>query len=177
MCLPEVDVSGAGPRVESWAFALDEEGLRVTVAAGVFDVRLCKLCINSGIVAGGEYGMSKALLAKGYNLATLQSKYSGDVKWGDPQHWNCNDNVHPSRHGTYDGISMHPFETVFIKASWRVGEPHLTKYTQWFNEHAKGRANTAGVFNKTMYFYAAGPLGIDPPSVEKCFSVPVEAVI
>lgn len=36
----------------------------------------------------------------------------------------------PSRHGTYDGISMHPFETVFLKASWHVGEPHLSHYTR-----------------------------------------------
>lgn len=42
------------------------------------------------------------------------------VDWRDSRHWHCNNNVHPSRHGTYDGLSMHPFETIFIKArQWR----------------------------------------------------------
>lgn len=37
------------------------------------------------------------------------AKYDG-VDWTDRATWHCNDNVHPSRHGTYDGISMHPYE-------------------------------------------------------------------
>lgn len=35
-----------------------------------------------------------------------------ETNWADLRHWACNDNVHPSREGTYDGISLHPFETV-----------------------------------------------------------------
>ncbi len=53
--------------------------------------------------------------------------------WRDERHWRCNNNAHPSRHGTYDGISMHPFETVFLKASWHVGEPHLSHYTRCYS--------------------------------------------
>ena len=159
--------------MESWAFALDDEGLSLTVDAGVFEVRTCKLCPDGGIVTGGEYGISKAVLSKDYNLATLQSMYRSDVDWLDPQHWGCNGNAHPSRHGTYDGISMHPFETVFVKASWRVGEPHLSKYTKWFGEHAAGNANTMGMFDEKLYKYAVSMLAQDPPPVEQCFAVPV----
>ena len=174
VCLPALDKSGAaGPRVESWAFALDEEGLRITADAGVFEVRTCKLCRNGGVVAGGEYGISRALLNKNFNLATLQSMYRTDVEWGDPQHWGCNGNAHPSRHGTYDGIAMHPFETVFVKASWRVGEPHLSRYTKWFVEHAAGNANTAGIFDEKLYLYAVSAQAQDPPPVERCFAIPV----
>ena len=61
------------------------------------------------------------------------------VDWRDDKHWSCNDNVHPSRHGTYDGITMHPFETVFVKASWHVGEPFTSHYTRWFSGHALGQ--------------------------------------
>lgn len=57
-------------------------------------------------------------------------RYPVGVEWSEDRHWRCNNNVHPSRHGTYDGITMHPFETVFIKASWHVGEPHLSHYTR-----------------------------------------------
>ena len=53
------------------------------------------------------------------------------MDWGDKSNWNCNNNVHPSRHGTYDGISMHPYETVFVKASWHVGHPFIDKYAEW----------------------------------------------
>jgi hypothetical protein len=63
------------------------------------------------------------------------------LDWRDDKHWSCNDNVHPSRHGTYDGITMHPFETVFIKASWHVGEPFTSRYTRWFSGHALGQAS------------------------------------
>ena len=62
------------------------------------------------------------------------------LDWRDDKHWSCNDNVHPSRHGTYDGITMHPFETVFVKASWHVGEPFTSHYTRWFSGHALGQA-------------------------------------
>ena len=64
----------------------------------------------------GEYGISQVLLDAGYNLATLMARYAPGVDWRDRVHWHCNNNTHPSRHGTYDHISMHPFETMFIKA-------------------------------------------------------------
>ena len=85
----------------------------------------------------GEYGLSSVLLGAGHNIATLMARYRPGVDWRDQRHWDCNDNVHPSRHGTYDGISMHPFETVFLKASWHVGQPHLDHYTRWLNAHAQ----------------------------------------
>ena len=43
-------------------------------------------------------------------------RYPADLDWTDDLHLQCNNNVHPSRHGTYDGISMHPFETVCVPA-------------------------------------------------------------
>ena len=64
----------------------------------------------------GEYGLSETLLGAGYNLATLMARYAPSTDWREKRHWHCNNNVHPSRHGTYDGISMHPFETMFVKA-------------------------------------------------------------
>ena len=124
-------------------------------------------------MTGSEYGISKAILDRNYNLATLQSMYRSDVDWSDPQHWGCNGNAHPSRHGTYDGISMHPFETVFVKASWRVGEPHLSRYTKWFLEHAAGNANTDGLFDEKRYRYAVSAHAQDPPPVERCFALPI----
>lgn len=120
VCLPADDAGGPGPRLESWAFALDQPGLAAAIQGGVFLVRGCKLCTDkdNGVVVGGEYGITTAMFGAGYNIATLLSRYARGLDWTDPQHWSCNDNVHPSRAGLYDGISMHPYETVFVKSSW-----------------------------------------------------------
>lgn len=170
VCLPSVDAGGFGPKVESWAFALDPVSLELLTEAGVFYSRVCKLC-DDGVVVGGEYGLSKTLLAKGYNLATLMSKYPRGLDWRDEKHWHCNNNAHPSRHGSYDGISMHPFETMFVKASWHVGEPHLSHYTNWYLDHAAGRPSTAGAFNEKMYRYAISMKAQEPNNAEQCFKV------
>lgn len=76
------------------------------------------------------------------------------VDWRDERNWECNDNVHPSRHGTYDGIAMHPYETVFVKASWHVGDPYTSRYSRWQLVHLTGDNGTAGQLNETMYRYA-----------------------
>ena len=44
VCLPEVDAGGYGPKLESWAFAVDREGLGVLLEEAVFELRTCKLC-------------------------------------------------------------------------------------------------------------------------------------
>ena len=59
--------------------------------------------------------------------------------------------AHPSRHGTYDGISMNPYETVFIKASWHVGEPFAAKYAAWQTTILKGGNGAEGEFDEPMY--------------------------
>jgi hypothetical protein len=120
VCLPADDAGGPGPRLESWAFALDQPGLAAAVARGVFRVRGCKLCgdADAGVVVGGEYGITTAMFAAGYNIATLLSRYARGLDWSDPRHWACNDNAHASRAGLYGGISQHPYETVFVKSSW-----------------------------------------------------------
>ena len=49
VCLPPEDAGGAGPKVESWAFGTDSEGLDVLARNRVFGVRTCKLC-DDGVV-------------------------------------------------------------------------------------------------------------------------------
>jgi hypothetical protein len=128
-------------------------GLRVVLARGTFHTRTCKLCTD-GVVVMGEYGITAALFEKGYSVDTLMMKYSSDVDWHNPANWACNDQVHPSRHGTYDGISMNPLEVVFLKASWHVGEPFADKYAQWMATSLRGESTTAGSFDAAMYTYA-----------------------
>ena len=157
VCLPPADAGGPGPRAESWAFALDTVGLTTAVSASTFHAaRTCKLCADgdSGIVVGGEYGLSKAMLAHGHGLSVLSSRYDPRVDWASPTHWACNDGAHASRVGTHGGVSMHPFESVFVKTSWGVGEPFASTYARWRLDHAAGKPGTAGVYNETAYRWA-----------------------
>ncbi len=161
VCLPALDLGGPGPRLESWAFAVDNVGMDVLIQNGLFQIRSCKVCPD-GIVVQGEYALSRILLDHDFNIATLLSMYPRDLDWRVHQHWNCNNNVHPSRHGTYDHITMHPFETVFVKSSWQVGEPFTSHYSKWFLEHGRGASNTQGFLDERMYHYAIGPEAILP---------------
>lgn len=74
VCLPALDAGGAGPKVESWAFGTDVEGLEVLMRNRVFGSRSCKLC-DDGVVVLGEYGLTNILMAHGYNIATLMARY------------------------------------------------------------------------------------------------------
>ncbi|KAL4854424.1 hypothetical protein ACK3TF_004779 [Chlorella vulgaris] len=169
VCLPEVDAGGYGPKLESWAFAVDQDGLEALLREGVFHLRTCKLC-DEGVVVKGEYGLTNSLMKYGYNVDTLMSMYRG-VDWRDRRHWRCNNNVHPSRHGTYDGITMHPYETVFLKASWHVGEPFVEKYAAWALKQAAGKDTTSGIFDEPMYRYAISPDAQESHNVAACYDV------
>ncbi|PNH09425.1 hypothetical protein TSOC_003954 [Tetrabaena socialis] len=172
VCLPEADTGGPGPRLESWAVALDDVALQLVVDAGVFRVRTCKLCAgDEGIVVGGEYGITTTLLKAGHNIATLMTKYSRDVDWRDRRHWGCNDMVHPSRHGTYDGIAFHPYETVFVKSSWHVADPYTRRYGTWMTQHSEGDAGTDGEWNEQLYRYAISPEAQLPNLLEAAYNV------
>ena len=160
-CLPALDLGGPGPRLESWAFAVDSSAMNVLIQDGLFEIRSCKVCPD-GIIVQGEYALSRILFDHDFNIATLLSMYPRDLDWRLQQHWDCNNNVHPSRHGTYDHIIMHPFETMFVKSSWQVGEPFTSHYSKWFMEHSRGASNTQGVFDERMYYYAIGPEAILP---------------
>ena len=173
VCLPSVDEGGPGPRVESWAYALSRHGLGVMLNAGVYEIKTgCKTCPDGPILAG-EYALTKEALKAGLSVATLMSRYSNKVDWRDKKHWKCNDNVHASRHGTYDGISMHPFETVFIKASWHVGEPYTSTYTNWKLGHASLEDGTEGVFNEKLYRYATSSEAESERDFHACFRPPI----
>ena len=72
-CLP---AGGYGPKLESWAFGVDQDGLEALLREGVFQLRTCKLC-DEGIVVKGEYGLTNSLMKYGYNVDTLMSMYRG----------------------------------------------------------------------------------------------------
>ena len=126
VCLPESDlcVKGGpgitpnpdcyGPKVEGYAWATDQVGLQVLLdRETVFQSHPDKV----SAILNGEYGMNIAIFKAGYTIDSLLLAYQG-VDWTNRSNWGCNDNEHPSRSGTYFGVTQHPLETVFVKVEW-----------------------------------------------------------
>lgn len=125
VCLPRKDEGGYGPRVEGMAWAATFNALSVAWQSGVFRCFTSK----TAAIVDGEYGLSRAVLAAGMNLDSLLLQY-GHIDWRSSANWDCNNNVHPTRNGTYGaGMSVHPLEVVFHKPSWMWdGEVFSTVY-------------------------------------------------
>merc|ERR1719492_580175 len=91
----------------------------------------------------GEFGLTTTLMQSGFTIDTLLLAYQG-VDWTDRRNWDCNHYTHPSRMGTYFGISTHPLETIFQKTSWAVEGPMhvetLPLYTKWAMESTSSRS-------------------------------------
>ena len=125
-CLPESDpcVRGGpgiepnpecyGPKVEGYAWATDQVGLQVLLdRKTVFQSHPGKV----SAILNGEYGMNIAIFKAGYTIDSLLLAYQG-LDWTNRSNWGCNGNQHPSRSGTYFGVTQHPLETVFVKVEW-----------------------------------------------------------
>ena len=108
-------------------------------------LNVCTVCL---VLALGARLLPSPSLLPPTSAVVLQG-----VDWRDGRHWQCNDNVHPSRHGTYDGIGFHPFETIFVKSSWHVADPYTERYAAWRLKHLSGSSGTEGRFNQRMYLY------------------------
>lgn len=135
VCLPESDSGGPGPKVEGFCFSLDRVGLRVCLDRGtIFTNHRTK----RDAIIHGEYGVSRAILEAGYSMDCLLYRYQG-LDWRSPENWKLNECIHPSREGTYGGISIHPFEVVFHKPVWtyegrvvsRVNDASTYAYLNW----------------------------------------------
>lgn len=131
VCLPISEGNGEGPKVEGFCFATDNIGLNILIdKKTIFMDHPTKY----SAIINGEYGMSNTIIEKGYTLDCLLYKYK-NYDWTDKKNWNVNKNLHPSREGTYDGISIHPFEVVFHKWYWQylptVSFNFFEKYLHW----------------------------------------------
>ena len=125
-------VHGAGPHIEGFCFCLDKIGLNAVIEAGtVFKNHESK----TNTIIDGEWGVSNAILQKGYTIDSLLYKYQS-IDWSDPNSWISLPHSHfVSRHNKYDGISVHPFETVFHKWYWEndsmVSMEYVSLYRKW----------------------------------------------
>jgi len=114
VCLPGYDAGGYGPKVEGFFFMVDKTGLDLLVnQKNVFFEHPDKY---SAIVYG-EYGISNCILKNGYSIDCMLSKYQ-NIDWTNQENYNLNNNRHPSRHNSFYGNSINPYEVIFHKWHW-----------------------------------------------------------
>jgi hypothetical protein len=155
VCLPSLDAGGPGPVFESFFFALESHGLDIAIAAKIFEIHHEK----HDTILQSEYMLMRSIMDAGYTVESLLSRYSDEVDWSDQRNWKCNNNVHPTRRGSYDGISVHPFEVIFVKTTWCVRAAEVSRYTRWKLDLAAGLAGPAGALDEAGYRYASSLQG------------------
>jgi hypothetical protein len=129
------------PYVLPWAWATDAAGwelIRKSQGGEVF-----KCYDNSWDVRyHSDSGASLAIMESGHAIDTLMTKYQG-VDWWNKATWTCNGKVRPDGELTYDGISLSPFETLFVPVNdgavmsgWTAAKT-AEKYESWMEETHK----------------------------------------
>eukprot|EP00798_Chlamydomonas_sp_ICE-L_P032248 gene32248-16814_t len=132
------DEEGHGPVrrnafVQSHAMATDQVGLAVLLQAP--DVLSCHDGMWPALYYS-ETGASAMILDAGYNIACLMIRYQG-VDFRDQANWGCNGRMAPTSEHSYDGITLEPYEAVFIKVRSTLVLQHVTgaaaaaKYDEW----------------------------------------------
>jgi hypothetical protein len=114
VCLPATDAGGYGPRVEGFFFMVDQIGLDLLKKQG--NVFYNHETFYDDIV-NGEYGLSRCILENGYSIDCMLQRYNG-IDWRNPENYNLNDNIHPSRKNSFYGESINPYEVIFHKWFW-----------------------------------------------------------
>jgi len=121
-CLPSHDAGGYGPKVEGFFFATDSIGLSCLLREGTI---FCNHETKYSAIVNGEYGLSKCIFRNGYTIDCMLAKYQG-IDWRNKQNWTLNQNNHPSRHNSFYGDSIDPYEVIFHKWFWHNESHHVS---------------------------------------------------
>lgn len=127
------------PYVKSHAWATDGEGFaRMVAQQGIFRCHKNRWDTRYHSDAGASLAMFKS----GWTIDTLMSRYQG-IDWKNTETWQCNQRVPPDLEGHYDGISLNPYEVVFVPvkaayadARWSFVE-QADRYEKWLDMHLR----------------------------------------
>ena len=122
-----------------------------------------------------DAGASLEILKAGKGLDCLLTRYQ-NVDWTSPANWQCNKRVRPDIDLHYDGISMTPYETLFIPISSKItlqrsfSAKIAHKYEEWMDNGMRLLKSKHGVESndwisqhwqlkaeKLVYMNARGP--------------------
>jgi len=114
VCLPNTDAGGYGPKVEGFFFMVDNIGLSLLRnQQNIF----CNHEIKESAIINGEYGLSTCILENGYSIDCMLPKYQ-NIDWTNNMNYMLNNNIHPSRHNSFYGESINPYDVIFHKWFW-----------------------------------------------------------
>ena len=160
------------PAVSPHAWATDATGWRLLAQQpAIF------MCHNNTWESRyhADVGASLAVMRAGWTIDTLLTRYQG-VDWTAAASWQCNQRVRPDYEHHYDGISISPYETVFVPVSestasarWSIAET-ADRYERWQDRLLRPPESRPGVHTnqwiathwtakseKLVYMNARGP--------------------
>jgi hypothetical protein len=118
--------------VQSYLWALDLETLDFLLKNSI--VFACHKSMNDAI-RNGEVGASEILLDSGYGIDSLMTKYRGmDFRYNRTT--KCVDQRNPTFKNSANGITLDPYEVVFVKIKDRTSSSHgnyerVDVYEKW----------------------------------------------
>ena len=138
VCLPKNDNCGYGPKVEGFFFMTDKIGLDALKREMTI---FCDHNDFGSAIINGEYGLSRCIFKNGFTIDCMLNQYK-NIDWTNSIYYNINNNKHPSRHKSFFGNSLDPYEVVFHKWFWKnnknlVSFDIIKKYVNDFKKGLK----------------------------------------
>ncbi|CAF3454670.1 unnamed protein product [Rotaria socialis] len=123
--------------IQSYFITTDSIGLSIGLKSqgkhGVFD---CHTTLEETITYA-EIGFTKRILAAGYMIDCLMTKYQ-NLNFNSQKNRNCNSKTNPHLNNGIDGISLDPYEIVFIKFTYKrndgIAADRALIYQKWVRE-------------------------------------------
>lgn len=135
------------PAVSAHVWATDSAGWSILTADA--DVFKCHESVWD-LRYFSDVGASLAVLREGFTLDCLLARYQG-IDWAAAASWQCNQRVPPDYEWHYDGISITPYETIFVpmsEASVEAGWSFVAaaqRYETWADGGLRPRETRPGV--------------------------------
>jgi hypothetical protein len=128
---PTISCQGA-PHVQSYFWVTDKEGLSLLLKNG--DIFTCHQTQVDAIY-GGEIPASKVMFDAGFGIDSLMKKYKG-YDFRINRNLDCERMENPTSDKKVDGISLDPFEVVFIKLKFSTNDyqhvqSRISAYDKW----------------------------------------------
>jgi hypothetical protein len=144
------------PIAESLFFAVDQDSLEWLLQDRV----LFSHSQKTDTIIQSEYHLMKSVITRGFRAENLVTRYKIGLDWADKKHHLCNDGRHSSRRGSLEGgISVSPYEAIFVKTSWCVRAAEVGVLSKWLLRLSDGQSGTEGWFDYQGWAHGASPEG------------------
>lgn len=134
------------PHVQSYFLCFDRIAMEIGIEKGIFsnkinniykDKDLRQFSYKDKFVEDYEVGFSREIIKKGYNIACMM-KAMENIDYQKTTTNNLVFDYGSGNHdmtydGSYFGISIHPYEVVFIKANRGISPQIIEKYSNFHN--------------------------------------------